>query len=163
MKIYSTIVTIIAVIAIGGAGYLFWSQSVMRSEIVELKMMNEGLGKDKTLLEGKLSQTNEALNKIRQSNEVFKTVVNSFMYAGDIKASNIGSKEGKQVDTAIENIQDSMNRMSAEKDWGDFKQTLGFNPLFGLLRSLANSMNQEIINLNGPSENLQPQQLDTVK
>lgn len=151
MKNYSIIVTVIAVIAIGIAGYLFWAQGAMRNEIADLKMTNEGLEKDKVLLEGQRSHTNEALNKIHQSNEVFKTVVNSFMYAGDIKASTIGSKEGKAVDEAIENLQDSMNRMSAEKDWGDFKTTLGFNPLFGLLRNLANSMNQEIVNLNEPS------------
>lgn len=154
MKIYSIIITVIAAIAIGTAGYLYWSQGVMRDEIADLKLTNDDLGKDKALVENQLTRANEVLDKINQSNEVFKTVVNSFMFAGDIKALTVGLKEGELVDQAIANVQDTSNRMGAEKDWADFKETLGFNPLFGLLRNIANSINQEITNLNGPNNNL---------
>jgi hypothetical protein len=159
MKTYSTLITVLAILAIGSAGYFYWQGGAMRQEITDLRTTNEGLGKDKDLLTQQLTDLKSAVAPLRLSAAALKLVVNSFMYAGDIKAQAIGSKEAAGVETAIGNLTDSADRMSAEKDWKDFKTSLRFNPLFGVIRNLANNIDRGFSNMEGPanpSERLDP-------
>jgi len=55
----------------------------------------------------------------------------------------IGSQEAKKVEEALSQIDDGSERMMSEGHWNDFKSTRLFNPLFGLLRGLADSINRD--------------------
>lgn len=152
MKIYSIVITLLAVIGIGASGYLFWAQGEMRNEIANLTEKSDSLNKEKTEMIGKLDNINTQISKMQKTVELFNLLVNSFMYAGDLKISSIGSEEGTAVEEAIKNLENSQDRMGAENDWNDFKTTKGFNPLFGLLRNLANSLTSDIKNINPSSD-----------
>lgn len=150
MKIYSIIITIIAIIAFGLAGYFYWqggemknNYSVCQSEKNALILERDTIAKDKAELNNKLNLINEQLDKINRTATALNYALNSFMFAGDIKALTIGSQEAKKVEEALGQIDNSSERMMSEGQWSDFKSTRLFNPLFGLLRGLADSINKD--------------------
>jgi uncharacterized protein YoxC len=121
-----------------------------------IKKQMDKLENDKMLLEGSLSEVRNQADKAKESVAVLSAVLNSFMYAGDIKAQTVGLKETEAVEGAIASLSDSVSRMSAEKNWADFKKSLYFNPLFGLLRGLSRDILQDLGRIgeqNGPSQN----------
>lgn len=140
MKIYSIIITLIAVCALGLAGYFYWQGGDMRKDLGVCQDQSEGLRKDKAHFENELSRANTQLDKINHSAAALKSILNSFMFAGDVRAVTIGSKEATAVEQAIANISDNTDRMMAEADWADFKSSRYLNPLLGLLRNLTNSI-----------------------
>ena len=140
MKIYSIIITIIAVCSFGLAGYFYWQGGDIRKDFGICQGEKDQLAKDKNRLEGDLSAINSQLAAVRHSAAVLKLSLNSFMFAGDVRALTVGSREAAEVEQAIEGLDDNKDRMMAEKDWTDFKTSRYFNPLLGLLRNLANSI-----------------------
>ncbi|MGB9743629.1 MAG: hypothetical protein ACPLW9_02935 [Minisyncoccales bacterium] len=150
MKVYSIIITITAVIALGLAGYLYWqggeiknNYNICQSEKSILMSERDMIAKDKAKLNDKVNLINEQLDKINRTAVVLNYALNSFMFAGDIKALTIGSQEAEKVKEAINQLTNKDERMMAEGYWNDFKSTRLFNPLFGLLRALADSINRE--------------------
>lgn len=131
---------------------------IMLSEKSETQSQISRLQADKNKLEGDLANANSQLERARHSVAALKVILNSFMYAGDIKALTVGSKETVSVENAIENLDDNIDRMSAEKDWNDFKKSLYFNPLFGLLRGLANGIERSLQQSSGGSNDFAPKQ-----
>jgi len=151
MKTYSIIITIIAIIALGLAGYFYWQGGEMRnnygicqSEENVLISERDTIAKDKAELNNKFNLINEQLDKISHTATALNYALNSFMFAGDIKALTIGSQETKKVEEALSQIDNSSERMMSEGHWNDFKSTRLFNPLFGLLRGLADSINRDV-------------------
>jgi hypothetical protein len=140
MKIYSIIITIVAVCAFGLAGYFYWQSGDMRKDFGVCQEEKDQLAKDKNRLEGNLSAANSQLAAVRHSATVLKLSLNSFMFAGDVRAITVGSKEAVGVEQAIELLDGNQDRMMAEKDWTDFKTSRYLNPLLGLLRNLVNSI-----------------------
>lgn len=138
MKNYAIAMTIIAVLALGWAGYLFWQSGSPGSLIGQL----DACQKDKTLATDRLSQANGQLEKIKQAVAVFKAANESFMIPGDLKALTVGSKEAAGVAQLIGQIADSQDRMLVEKGWSDFKSNLRLNALFGFYRNLAENLNR---------------------
>ncbi|MFA5737030.1 MAG: hypothetical protein WC893_02660 [Candidatus Paceibacterota bacterium] len=133
MKTYTIIVTIIAILAIVGAGYFFWQYNSLADVI-------DSCQKDKALAENQLVFANEQLTKIAKTVSAFKTVNESFLIPGDLKAINVGSKEAVLVEQKIVNIVDNQDRMGAEREWKDFKTSLNLNSLFSLFRNFANNL-----------------------
>jgi len=153
MKIYSIIISIIAVCALGLSGFLYWQSGALRNDFNICQNERNQLQTDKNNLEGKLSAANNQLTVIRHSSAALNAVLNSFMYAGDIKAQAVGSKEAIKVETAINEIDDNMDQINFESSWNQFKETRLFNPLFGVIRGLANNIER---NLNQPANNMPP-------
>lgn len=137
MKTYAIIITIIATLAVVGAGY-FYSQYNKLAGTVDICQ------KDKMLAENQLTFANEQLTKITKTVSAFKSVNESFMIPGDLKAITIGSKEAIWVEQNISNIVDSQDRMSAEKEWSNFKTTLRLNSLFSLFRNFADNLERTL-------------------
>lgn len=140
MKIYTIIITIVAVCALGLAGYFYWQGGDMRKDFGVCQDQREGFMKDKAQLESQLNMLDSQLGKVNHSVAALKTVLNSFMFAGDVRAVTIGSKETTAVEQALANIDDDKDRMMAETDWADFKSSRYLNPLLGLLRNLTYSI-----------------------
>jgi len=162
MKIYSIIITIVAVCAFGLAGYFYWQGGdirkdfgVCQEEKDQLAKEKDQLVKDKNRLEGDLNAANSQLSAVRHSAVVLKLALNSFMFAGDVRAITVGSKEAVEVEQAIELLDGNQDRMMAEKDWTDFKTSRYLNPLLGLLRNLVNSIERSAEESSG-SRNYEP-------
>ena len=153
MKIYSIIITIIAVCALGLSGFLYWQSGTLRNNFNICQNERNQLRTDKNSLEDNLSAAFNQLGVIHHSSAALNSVLNSFMYAGDIKAQAVGSKEAVKVEAAINEIDDNMDRMNFENSWNQFKETQLFNPLFGVLRGLSNNIER---NLNQPAGNMPP-------
>lgn len=149
MKIYSIIITVIAVLLLGLAGYFYWQEGKMRNNfsICQTEKNNliaerDAIAKDRTEINNKLNLVYEQLDKISRTATALNYALNSFMFAGDIKALTIGSQEAKKVEEALNQLNGD-ERMMLEGHWNDFKSTRLFNPLFGLLRGLADSINRD--------------------
>jgi len=140
MKVYLIIISIVAVVALGLAGYFYWQGGDMRQNLGVCQGEKETLKSDKDQLEGELSATNGQLAVVRHSATALNLALNSFMFAGDVRALTVGSKESAAVEQAIGNLDDSGDRMTIENNWTDFKNTRYLNPLLGVLRTLANGI-----------------------
>lgn len=137
MKIYSIIATIVAVLAVAVAGYFYNQYNGLYGEVDSLK-------KDKALVESHLDWADGQLAKISETTAAFKAVTESFMIPGDLKALTIGSKEAALVEQQIAGISDSTDRMSAEKEWNEFKTSLRLNALFALYRNFGNNLERTL-------------------
>lgn len=135
MKTYSIVVTVVAVLAILSTGYFYFS-----GNSGGLKQQLESCQKDKTQVESQLSQSNEQLNKISKTVAALKSINESFMIPGDSKVIGIGSKEAAEVEQTISDIADKTDRIMAESDWNNFKNSLKLNSLFRLYRDLADNL-----------------------
>ncbi len=150
MRTYSIIITAIAILALGLAGYLYWQGGEMRhnysacqTEKNDLMAKIDVISKDKAESNNKLNLAYEQLDKINRTATVLNYALNSFMFAGDIKALTIGSQEAKKVEEALSHLDNGSERMMSEGNWNDFKSSRLFNPLFGFLRGLADSINKD--------------------
>jgi|GEM_PF-1147261 hypothetical protein len=150
MKTYTAIATLIAILGLGGSGYLFVQQGSMRQEIATLKASSDILAKDKALADQQLNQMKATVQTIQKSANTLNLILNAFMYAGDLKALAVGTKEATNVETAIGTLDNSQDRMIVEQGWADFKTSRRFNPLFGILRNLASGISRNIDNLKAP-------------
>ncbi len=117
-----------------------------------VKKQMDKLENDRILLVGSLTEVRNQVAKAKESVAVLSDVLNSFMYAGDIKAQTVGSKETAAVEGAISSLSDTSSRMSAEQNWTDFKKNHYFNPLFGLLRGLSRDILQDLGRIDGQNE-----------
>jgi hypothetical protein len=126
------------------AGYFYWQGGEMRNNYGICQSERDTIAKDKAELNNKFNLINDQLDKISHTATALNYALNSFMFAGDIKALTIGSKEAKKVEEALSQIDNSSERMMSEGNWSDFKSTRLFNPLFGLLRGLADSINRDV-------------------
>lgn len=149
MKTYSIIITIVAVLCLGLVGYLYWqggqmrnNYSICQTEKGNLIAERDAIAKDKAETNNKLNLAYEQLDKINRTATALDYALNSFMFAGDIKALSIGSREAKRVEEALNQLSRG-ERMMFEGHWNDFKSTRLFNPLFGFLRGLAASISKD--------------------
>ena len=127
----------------GLAGYFYWQGGETRNNYSICQSERDAIAKDKAELNNKFNLINEQLEKISHTAAALDYALNSFMFAGDIKALTIGSKEAKKVEEALSQLDNSSERMMSEGHWSDFKSTRLFNPLFGLLRGLADSIKKD--------------------
>lgn len=155
MKIYSIIVTIVAVLAIIFAGAFYSQASKISQQAASYQKDSELCQTDRSKLENQLTQANGKLSNLQKTADVLVAAANSFMFAGDLKVQTIGSSEATEVEQKISNMTDKMDRMETEKNWNDFKTTLGFNPLFGLLRGLVQNLDRNLSQQPGNQAPLQ--------
>lgn len=155
MKIYSIIVTIVAVLAMVLAG-VFYSQISKVSQLAASYQKDSELCQtERSKLENQLAQANGKLSNLQKTADVLDAAANSFMFAGDMKANTVGSREAAEVEQKISSMTDKNDRMEAEKNWNDFKTSLRFNPLFGLLRGLAQNLDRNLSQQPGNQAPLQ--------
>jgi exonuclease I len=144
MKKYTIVVSIIALIAVVCAIY-FYSQFAVLKKNAEIKKEEVNLcQKDKRDLENKLNNIYTQVNVASQLAEIDKIVLSGFMTAGDLKAIAIDNKIATEIDEKINNLSDPMMRMRMEAEWSDFKISKKLNPLFGLLRALADDFGRNV-------------------
>ncbi len=144
MKIYSIIITIVAVIAIVFAGVFYSQVSKISEQATNYKKDSEHCQSEKKVTEGKISELNGKLNDFQKNTAVLSAVSSSFMIPGDLKVLTVGSREATEVETKIAAMTNKMERMGIEKDWNDFKSTLQINAVLGLMRNMAQNMERSL-------------------
>lgn len=155
MKIYAIIITIVAIIAIVFTGISYSQVSKIARQADTYKKDSELCQTERSKLKNQLTQANGKLSNLQKTADVLTAAANSFMFAGDLKAQTVGSAEAAEVEQKIKNMTDKMDRMEAEKNWNDFKTSLRFNPLFGLLRGLAQNLDRNLSQQPGNQAPLQ--------
>lgn len=137
MKIYSVIISIVALLALVGGVYFFLQYNGMSSGIENCQMA-------KAETERQLSDAQDQLSKIRKTNDVLVAALNAFLVPGDLKAAAVGSQESAEVLQKISAIGDSKDRMLAEESWNNFKSLKLLNSLFDFLRNAANNIERTL-------------------
>jgi hypothetical protein len=144
MKIYSIIITIIAVIAIAFVGVFYFQVSKISEQATNYKKDSEHCQSEKKIIEGKVSELNGRLNDFQKNTAVISAVSSSFMIPGDLKVLTVGSQEATEVEQKISAMTNKMERMGIEKDWNDFKSTLKINAVLGLMRNMSQNMERSL-------------------
>lgn len=144
MKIYSIIVTIIAVIAIIFAGIAYSEMSKVSDQAAAYQKENEKYKTDISRTEGELSELKGRMATLQKEASVLSAASSSFMIPGDLKALTVGSQEAAEIEKKIAGMTDKMERMVIEKDWNDFKSTLQLNAVLGLMRNLAQNIDRNL-------------------
>lgn len=137
MKIYSIIITIVAVLALVSGVYSFVRYNQMFSEIKDYQ-------DTKAQTERELANLQTQLSRIEKTNDVLVTVLDSFLIPGDLKALAVGSQEAAAVEQKIAGVADSKDRMMMEGNWESFKETKLLNSLFAFLRDATNNIERTL-------------------
>lgn len=145
MKIYSIVITIIALLVFTVGAYFFIQYNTVSQEYGGLSEQIENCQRAKAEIERQLSDAQDQLLKIGKTNDVLITALNSFMIPGDLKAITIGSQETADIEEKINEIADSKDRMIMEKNWSDFKTSKLLNSLFNLLRDGVNNIERTLV------------------
>lgn len=140
MKIYSIIVTIVAVLAIGVAGYFGYQyQNVQNQKRAVEKDMNDA--KDE------LTRTKSSIANIKTSVIALDAVANSFMPTGD---NTIGSFVVAKATIAREKIGDITDEKDKEmvlSEWDRFHDSSRLNDFQQLLKKFTENFNRSIDNI----------------
>jgi len=137
MKTYSIVVTVIACLSLAAAAYFFVQYNGLSSQMESCQTAKAGA-------ETQLSDAQEQLLKVRKTNAVLISALDSFMIPGDTKALTIGSQEATGVEQKIADVADSKDRMMMETNWADFKSTKLLNSLFNFFRDAANNIERTL-------------------
>jgi len=150
MKLYSTIITIVTVLAIGAAGYFGWQNSLSNEKVVSLEEKIDSVQKDSDNTKQELATTNESFDGIKPFSAALKAVLGSFVAGGDTKVGTIGTTEGALAKQKISEISDSADKISTEENWNDFSSSEKFRDLQPLLMTLSNGIERHIQNASNP-------------
>jgi hypothetical protein len=145
MKIYSIIITIIALLALIGGIYFCMQYNTISRQYSGMSEQIENCQGVKAETERQLSDAQDQLSKIKKTNDVLIIALNAFMIPGDLKAITVGSQESAEVLQKISGIADSKDRMMAEESWNNFKNSKLLNSLFDFLRSGVNNIERIMI------------------
>lgn len=146
MKVYSIIITLVAVLAIGAAGYFYWQYSGANKQVLAVKQEKDGVQKDLDQTKQELTNVKMSFDGIKPFSAALKSVVDSFVVAGDTKVSTIGSVEATTARQKIGDITDNTDKTSAEKNWDDFHTSLRVSDLQSLIRTLSFGIERNIQN-----------------
>lgn len=158
MKIYSVIITVIAVAAAVAAGVFYSQKNRVALETAVFQKNEEKCQTDKSKVESQLTETKSRMVSVQKEAAVLSAVSSSFMIPGDLKALTVGSREAVEVEEKIGALTDKMERMGIEKDWNDFKSTLRLNAILGLTRNLAQGLERNLSQQSGSGNQSPPRQ-----
>jgi len=140
MKIYSLIITIIAILAVMCAGYFFFQSSAIQPTLNLCETAKENLVTENAKLQNDVTNLQTKITEASSIVAVLQPAAESFIFPGDYKALSIGTAEATEIDGLIAALTDKMTRLNAEHGWNEFKTTLEFNPFFGFLRGTLGSL-----------------------
>ncbi len=151
MKPYPFVITIVAILAVGVAGYFYWQGGAIRNQIkmaqeekVRLESQLAELEAQLTEKENQITKMEAEIKDIEETTEVLKSVLESFLVAGDTRVYSVGSQEAAEVEKEIGEITDKTDRMGAEREWEDFKTSRRVSALVALLKGLADNLEKNL-------------------
>jgi hypothetical protein len=146
MKIYSIIVTIIAVLALAILGYGYYTGLKIKKVLTECNTQNSAYQSEiQTMRNDEQKKTEEILGLA----EVLRESSSSFMHAGDVKASSFNTASLDKIDQEIKNLKNAHVQDAVKKKWETFLQTSSLNDYRDFIGTLADVIKDE----NGASLN----------
>lgn len=146
MKIYSIIVTIITVLALGILGYGYYTGLKIKKTLTECETQNSAYQSE---IQKMRNDEQKKAEEILGLAEILRESSSSFMHAGNIKASSFNTASLDKIDQEIKNLKNTHTQDAVKKKWETFLQTSFLNDYRDFLATLAD----EIRNENGASLN----------
>ncbi len=126
MKTYSIIITLVAALAIGAAGYFYWQYSEANKQVLAVKQEKDGVQKDLDQAKRELANVKMSFDGIKPFSVALKAVVDSFVVAGDTKVSTIGSDAATTARQKIGDITDNTDKIRGPGARGTYIGYIGF-------------------------------------
>ncbi|MFA6255104.1 MAG: Tar ligand binding domain-containing protein [Patescibacteria group bacterium] len=159
MKIYAVVITIIAVLALILAGYLFWQMTAIQTNLNQAQEQQRQANDELTQVKTELSQTKDELNKVRElidtglttakeNSDILKNSLETFLVAGDLKIFTISETEAQAITDKIQSLSDKMDKVGLEKAWSDFLKSQKITDYFAFARAAASNINGKLQNIH---------------
>lgn len=146
MRIYSIIITIITILALGATGYFYMQSRNANQKIGMLEQDKAAIEKDLDKTKQELTNAKTSFDDIKPFSATLKAVLNSFIAGGDTKAGTINTTQATLVQQKIGDIADNNDKTSAEKNWNDFQSSNKLRDLQPLLLTLSFGIERNIQN-----------------
>jgi len=146
MKIYSVVVSLVAILAIAGAGFFYWQYTQVNEKLNSVEQERKELQGQKDKAMDQVSNLQKGMKNIKETAEAFKAVIDSFIVSGNVKVEAIGPDEATAARQQIGDITDNTDKIAAEKTWDDFRDLKQVADLKALLENLANNLMRNIAN-----------------
>lgn len=146
---YLVIITIVAVLVIGTAGYFYWQYNTVNKKMISLQDKEDSIQKDLDSTKQELTNTKASFDEIKPLSAALKAVLGSFTTGGDAKVGAIGATEAALAKQKISEITDTTDRIGVGKSWDDFTSSAKFNDLQPVLTTLSSGIDRSIENAAG--------------
>ncbi len=143
-RIYSIIVTCLAVLAIFAAGYFYWQSAAARDELDQVK---NDLRQNQEQLSRLRELINISLGKAKTAAELLKDSGDTFLVAGDLKVAAISNTEAEAINAKIVEIEDKQDKIALESAWSDFLSSRKISDYFAFSRFLAVMIKNNLDNI----------------
>jgi len=140
MKIYSIIVTIIAVLAVAILGYGYYAGLKIKKVIAEC-------AKEKSTYKSEVqkmrSDEQKKAEEILGLADILRESSSSFMHAGNIKASSFDTASLDKIDQEIKNLRNTHSQEEVKKKWDAFLQSYSLNDYRDFIGTMADVIKDE--------------------
>ena len=130
MKIYATIITIIAILALATVGYGYYTGIKIKKIILE----------DQKTIQKMQDDDRQKSKEITALSEMLRETTNSLMHAGDLKFSSVNPTSLDKINQNLTDISSSATRQQIQNEWNTFKQTLTLNDYRSFVRTVADTI-----------------------
>ena len=147
MKIYSIIVTIIAVLALAILGYDYYTELKIKKTLTECETQNSAYQSKIQAYQSEIqtmqNDEQKKAEEILRLAEILRESSSSFMHAGDIKASSFNTTSLDKIDQEIQNLKNVHTQDAVKKKWDTFLQSYSLNDYRDFLATLADEIRNE--------------------
>ncbi len=151
-KIYSTIATVVMILAILTAGYFYWQGGANRKELVrvqdDLFKTEEELQNNREELNRLRALVDQGLEKVKYNASILKDSAEVFLVAGDTRVASLGISEAKEIEAQIQKIEDRQDRIALESLWSDFTSSRTISNYLAFSRFLVDRINNNLENIH---------------
>lgn len=144
MKIYSIVITVVAVILLAVAGYFYQQVAVVKSELATTKSELNQSAVELTNLQNLVATE---LTSAKATVDILKNSLESFLVAGDVKVASISDSEAKTISDKILAFPDKLNKTSFESGWAGFLKSQTVSDYLAFSRSLAQTLQSNLDNI----------------
>lgn len=135
MKIYATVITIIAVLALATIGYGYYTGIKIKKVVLQYQNTIQQL-KD---------ENNQKSKEISNLAMLLRDATSSLSHAGDAKFSSINPASIDKINQNLINISSDTSRQEIQSQWNAFKQTLSLNDYRSFVQTIADTIKNETV------------------
>lgn len=150
-RIYSIIVTCLAVLAIFAAGYFYWQGGADKADLVrtkeDLARTENELQRNREELDRLRGLVDQGLEKIKASATLLGNSSETFLVAGDVRVASLGSSEAKEIEAQIQKISDKQDKIALESLWSDFLDSRTISDYLAFSRFLTDRIKNNLENI----------------
>jgi len=152
MKIYSVIITVIAVAFLILAGYFYRQVGVVKNDLVQsqnqLHQTKDQLQQTQGELSGLRNIVETGLASAKLTTAILQGSLETFLVAGNTKVAALGESEAKAISDEIQNFPEKMNKISFEDGWSRFLKSRTISDYLAFSRSLAQTLKSNLENIH---------------